>query len=326
MSDPILTVPTSTTPISLAQILMVDDDPNLLSAMQRALRKEFQITTARSGQEGIDLLKSTNFSVVVSDFRMPGMDGVAFLTAARKLQPHATRMLLTGYADLATAIKAVNEGQIFRLLTKPISTDDMQQALLNGVEQNRLVTAERELLSKTLLGSISVLFELLTRSSSAAVNRSMRLQLLVNRMAAYLQLTDLWQYEVAAMLSQVGYLLAPKDLLRKFYAGRELSHSEQEQLGDFLLTGRDLLMQIPRLETVAEMIGRQRWTFSLHAFSTDIAQRDTVNLGAQMMQTANEYETRLARGETHEQAIQKMLFAATLDSRLVQILDKVARK
>ncbi|MCB0117047.1 MAG: response regulator [Caldilineaceae bacterium] len=307
-------------------ILMVDDDANLLAGMKRAFRKQFVIVTAGSGEEGLQHLQSTPFAAVVSDFRMPAMDGVAFLTAARSVQPHATRILLTGYADLNTATGAINDGHIFRLLTKPVSAADMQKALQAAVEQNRLVTAERELLSKTLLGSIKVLLDLLGRSCPAAMKRSTRMQIIIRRMSTELGLSDLWQYEIAAMLSQVSYLLAPSALLHKFYSGRQLSSSEQQQMTDLLASGRTLLVQIPRLETVAEIIGRQQWVFSPHAFSIDIDQRDTITLGAQMLQTANEYEAQLARGQTHEQAIRNLHFTVTLDGKLVQVLDTVVKE
>lgn len=128
------------------RILLVDDEPHLLEAMRRNLRTEFDITPARSGAEAIDVLENKGpFAVLVSDLRMPGGGGVTVLRQACKLAPDTTRILLTGKADLESAIAIVNEGAIFRFLAKPCPPDVLLKTLEAAVEQNRLVTAEREL-------------------------------------------------------------------------------------------------------------------------------------------------------------------------------------
>ena len=102
------------------KILIVDDDPNLLAAVQRQLRKLYAIETAIGPEEGLKAISEQGpFAVIVSDYRMPVMDGIQFLSRVRQLAPDSVRMMLTGNADLQTAVDAVNEGSIFRLLTKP---------------------------------------------------------------------------------------------------------------------------------------------------------------------------------------------------------------
>jgi len=129
-----------------ARILMVDDEERVLEAMRRNLRTHFDITTAISGAAAIDVLEHKGpFAVLVSDLRMPGTGGVAVLRQARKLAPDTTRVLLTGKADLESAIAIVNEGAIFRFVTKPCPPDLLVRTLEAAVEQNRLVTAERAL-------------------------------------------------------------------------------------------------------------------------------------------------------------------------------------
>jgi signal transduction histidine kinase len=127
------------------KILLVDDDGNLLASYRRRLRGKFDLHTARDGQEGLEALRRIGpFAVVASDLRMQGMDGIQFLSHVRGVAPDSVRMLITGYADLQTAIKAVNKGNIFRLLTKPCPSDALTSALEAGVGQYRLVVAERE--------------------------------------------------------------------------------------------------------------------------------------------------------------------------------------
>ncbi len=102
------------------KVLCVDDEPRVLEALQRHLRERFEVLTATSGARAVDIIQQhKDLAVVVSDMRMPEMDGATLLRHARVLRPSAVRVLLTGQADMAAAIKAINEGQIFRFLTKP---------------------------------------------------------------------------------------------------------------------------------------------------------------------------------------------------------------
>ena len=143
------------------KILFVDDDPNILSAYTRTLHKRYRMATASGGEEALQIIQTDGpFAVVVSDMRMPGMDGVALLTHVRNFNPDTVRIMLTGNADMGTAIEAVNQGNIFRFLTKPCEPDDLALALDGAIKQYRLVTSERELLELTLKGSIDLLVEL----------------------------------------------------------------------------------------------------------------------------------------------------------------------
>lgn len=106
------------------KILCVDDDSNILQGYKRALRRDFDIFIAEGGLEALSIIeKEGPFAVVVSDMRMPVMDGVQFLSRVRDIAPETVRMMLTGNADQQTAIIAVNEGNIFRFLTKPCPPD-----------------------------------------------------------------------------------------------------------------------------------------------------------------------------------------------------------
>jgi len=121
-----------------------------VQALQRALRSEFHIEIAGGSEAGLQVLtRDGPFAVVVSDLRMPVMDGVQFLSRVKAVSPDSIRVMLTGQADLNAAIAAVNEGNIFRFLTKPCPPATMSKVLEASLEQYRLVTAERELLQNT---------------------------------------------------------------------------------------------------------------------------------------------------------------------------------
>ncbi|HSO63120.1 MAG TPA: SpoIIE family protein phosphatase [Desulfobacterales bacterium] len=127
------------------RVLFVDDDPKILAAFQRQLRKKVTIETVESGAEGLEALRRNGpFSVVVTDYCMPSMNGIEFLGRARKIAPETVRMLLTGSADLGAAIQAVNQGNIFRFLTKPCSPDNLLEAVQTGIYEYRRTHKERK--------------------------------------------------------------------------------------------------------------------------------------------------------------------------------------
>ena len=127
------------------RVLFVDDDPKILAAFQRQLRKKVTIETVESGAEGLEVLRRDGpFSLVVTDYCMPGMNGIEFLGRARQIAPETVRMLLTGSADLGSAIQAVNQGNIFRFLTKPCSPDNLLEAVQAGIHEYRRTHKERK--------------------------------------------------------------------------------------------------------------------------------------------------------------------------------------
>ena len=115
------------------------------------------------------------FAVIVADRSMPGMDGIQLLAKVKACSPNTVRMMLTGNADMQTAIDAVNEGHIFRFLTKPCPPESLTASLQAAIEQYRLITAERELLEKTLRGSVKVLCEVLSVVKPTAFGRASRI-------------------------------------------------------------------------------------------------------------------------------------------------------
>ena len=129
------------------KILVVDDEASVVAGLIRQFRKQFDIVPASGGREGLDLIKSSGpFAVVVSDFRMPEMDGVQFLAKVCEVSPDSVRIMLTGQADYSTSVNAVNEGRIFRFLSKPCPPEIFTNTINDAIEQHRLITAERELL------------------------------------------------------------------------------------------------------------------------------------------------------------------------------------
>ena len=145
------------------RILYVDDEANALAAFQRQLRKDFRISTALGGEQALRIVDQHGpFAVVVCDMQMPEMNGVDLLAEVHRRSPETVRVMLTGNADQKTAIAAVNEGRIFRFLTKPCERNTLVKTLNAAIEQYRLVTAERQLLEETLNGATKLVTDVLS--------------------------------------------------------------------------------------------------------------------------------------------------------------------
>ncbi len=237
------------------KILFVDDEVNVLAGYERTLRRRFTIETSESGEKGLEMIKRSGpYAVIVADMRMPQMDGIQFLSRVCTLTPNSVRMMLTGNADQQTAIDAVNEGRIFRFLTKPCDPGVLEKALLTGIEQYRLVTAEAELLEKTLTGSIKVLTDILAMADPKAFGRAIKLREYVREVLKELKVRNGWQIELAAMLSQIGQMAVPVEVLTKLRAGTPLTDPETEIMIRVPEIGQTLLSKIPRLDTVAQIV------------------------------------------------------------------------
>jgi response regulator RpfG family c-di-GMP phosphodiesterase len=166
-------------------------------------------------------------------------------------------MLLTGYTDLTAAIEAINQGNIFRFLTKPCETEVLAKAITAGIEQYRLITGERELLEKTLMGSIKVLTDVLSAASPETFGRSMRVAHCVRHIMAKVTLPSPWCMEAASTLSQLGCITLESDLMHRAYAGAVLTEEEQAGFNAHPSAAMELLKNIPRLESTSWIIGQQ---------------------------------------------------------------------
>ena len=308
----------------LEKILLVDDEPNVLLGYQRLLHGEFHTDTAVGAAAGLTAVQSKGpFAVVLSDMRMPEMDGIQFLTRVKTIAPESVRMMLTGYADVQTALSAVNEGNIFRFLTKPASKEVLTGALTAGITQYRLVTSEKELLENTLTGSLTVLAEVLSMASPAAFSRAMRLRRYVSHIAVKLALPNRWKFEIAAMLSQLGCVTMAPETIDAVYAGRTLPEKEQALYDTHPGIARDLLGSIPRMDAVAWMIAHQNSPTTVEGDITDRGMAD-MRLGADLLRVALIFDSSIRQGSSRTEAAHALKRRnKNLDSRILDALIEV---
>ena len=120
------------------KLLLVDDEPNVLRSINRLLRA-YDVTALTSPEEALSVAREIEFDLVISDFRMPGMDGVSFLTKFMKIQPDSIRIILTGHADLESAQTAINEANVYRFINKPWNNIELTDAVSSGLEHKHIL-------------------------------------------------------------------------------------------------------------------------------------------------------------------------------------------
>jgi response regulator RpfG family c-di-GMP phosphodiesterase len=274
------------------RMLCVDDEPHVLESLRDSLRRQFDVRTAGSGAEGLARLgeEPDAYAIVVSDMRMPVMPGSVFLREARNVAPDATRILLTGHADLEAAVSAVNDGRLFRFLTKPCPPDELLAACIDGLEQHRLKTAERVLLEQTLKGSVKALTDILALVNPAAFGRGARLREYMTRLATELALSDSWELEVSALLVHIGAVTLPPQTVDKLYAGADLTPGEQDMVERVPAATRRILEHIPRLEGVIATLD------NYHRPYRGLGAGRSLPLGSRMLRIALDYDALEAHG------------------------------
>jgi len=272
------------------RVLLVDDDPNILSAYTRTLRKRFRFDTAQGGEEALALLAGPEpYAVILSDMRMPGMDGIELLARAMALAPDSVRIMLTGNADQETAIEAVNRGNIFRFLTKPCDPETLALSLEAGIKQHQLVTAEKELVEGTLKGTLDLLVELLSIADPGAFSRAQALAPLAQKLAAVLALESAWVVGVAATLSQIGALTIPPGILGRVQAGEPVTEQERATVLRLPEISSGLIHHIPRMDAVAAAIRFMHKNYNGTGLPPGPQREEEIPLAARILKVASDY-------------------------------------
>ena len=288
------------------KILFVDDEPAVLDGYKRILHRDFELSTATGGEQALaEIHEHGPYSVVISDMRMPGMNGAQFLARVRQTAPDTIRMLLTGHADLNAAMDAVNEGNIFRFLTKPCEKEVLGKAITTGLVQYRLVTAEKELLENTLMGSIKVLTDVLAAASPEAFGRSKRIARYVRHLVTKFGLSSPWRFEAAAMLSQLGCVTLDPELVQAAYVGKSATPEDAARFAAHPEVARNLLVNIPRLEPVAWMISQQLIK-EVSQKSDASAWTGDILPGARMLKLAVAFDSLRTRGKSEKDAFAEL--------------------
>lgn len=289
------------------KVLLVDDDVNLLESFRRQLHKKAELVTAEGPKAGIEAAaRQGPFAVVISDYNMPVMNGVDMLRVIRHGSPDTVRVLLTGHADLEIAIQAVNEGNIFRLLTKPCPPETIVKVLIDAFRHHDLITAEKELLEKTLKGSVAVLCDLISLVKPDVFGRVSRILPFLRGVSKRMADPRPWETETAAMLSVVGFITLPDSLIRKVEKGQPLTDVELQQFQGHPAFGAKLVGKIPRMDDVAAIVAYQEKHFEGNGVPENAVQGEDIPLGARILKAVVDLDILLANGMPKAEAITKL--------------------
>jgi response regulator RpfG family c-di-GMP phosphodiesterase len=271
------------------RILFVDDEPALLAGLGRHLRGQFEFDTATSGAEALDLIGSKGpYAVLVTDMRMPNMDGLSLLDQVRTVAPDMIRLMLTGNTDQGTAVNAINKGQIFSFLNKPCQPDALKVALRQALRQYELVTAEKELLERTLTGAVGTMVDVLSTVHPLVFSRSMVVRELALEVARRAGACD-WIMDMAAMLAPIGWVTVPGDAAARVLALGDRANRDDRILAERVPeAGCRLLERIPRLEKVAQIVRYQAKRFDGGGIPRDDVGGERIPLEARILKICHD--------------------------------------
>lgn len=271
-------------------ILLVDDEENILNALNRTLRKEgYRILTATSGRTGVSIVEKERIALVLSDHRMPEMDGVEFLSEVKKRSPDTVRMMLTGYADMQAVLAAINRGEVYRFTTKPWNDEELRLILRDGIRQYEMIqqlwdlqelTQRQNLMLKDLNTSLErkvserteevgrlyadlernffdfvrVFTGLLELKSPYLGGRSKRVAALARRLAERMALPsdEVLNIEIASLLQDIGTLGFPDKILKKRES--DLDTVEKALIQQHPILGQSALIHIEKLKPACLLI------------------------------------------------------------------------
>jgi response regulator RpfG family c-di-GMP phosphodiesterase len=306
-------------------ILCVDDEPNILSSLRRLFRaRGYQILVAQSGQEGLEILKNEAVDLVISDMRMPEMDGTQFLELVRQQHPDCIRILLTGYSEVHSIIAAINRGEIHRYISKPWDENDILLVVKQAMERKYLLdeknrlerltqqqndelkdlnaslemkvqarTAElkqaNEKLKDNFLTSIKVFSSLIEMRGGKLSGHSRRVADLSRKIALRMQLdtaliSDIF---VAGLLVDIGKIGFSDDLL-----GLSMNQMNGDQLGVFhkhTIRAEQVLMPLEDLQSTAKSLRSQHERIDGKGFPDQLS-GDQIPIGAQILALTGDYD------------------------------------
>ncbi len=302
------------------KILIVDDEAANLRLLERLFRREYQVVSATSGAEALELLQTHDVALIISDQRMPGMTGIEFLKRAAEMRPHTVRIILTGYTDVNSLVEAINSGVVYKYVTKPWDNEDLRQTALRAVEhyktnrrqnelnvqnerlQAHLKTANQSLIrfvANTIYLKDESLHEHLRRTSNYAVAAGHRLEL---------DDAELKELSLAAFLHEVGRLSFSDESDAALAANGKNS---------FVGRAVQMLASVPELNNIVPAIRYQGRRFDGGGAATsgedspEAVSGERIPLFARIIAVADEYDLMTAppfaeKALSHDEAIEKL--------------------
>lgn len=312
--------------VEKSKILLVDDEINILEAFKRQLRNEFLIELADGPEMALRKLQNNgaSFAVIVADLQMPKMNGLDLLKEFRKRSPDIVRVMLTGNNDQRIAVQAVNESAIFRFLNKPCSSEDLGRVLQDAVTHHKLITAERDLLQNTLVGSIKLLTDILSMIDPKSFGESMKMRDRAKLIAGELNISAISDIELGSMLTNIGSIAIPMEVSVKVQAGQKLSPQETEIIERVPEVGKTLLSNISRLGHVSEIVYYQNKGYDGSGFPSGGAVGEKIPQGARIIKVLKDLGDLESDGLSARDAIVKLKTNLRVyDPKIIEVVSKL---
>lgn len=238
------------------KILIVDDEPDNLALLYRTLRGKYEIAKSTSPLQALEILKQEHFHCILSDHKMPEMDGVEFLKRSYDIAPDTMRLLVTAYTDAGILIDAINYAKIYRYIKKPYNPDELLLIVENALEYWQLKYDNSALvndLKELFAGTITAIVEALDAKDSYTLGRSRRVTFYAVKMAKALHLSDttVGKIELAGLLHDIGMIGVSDDILAKV---ERLTQDEYDEIKKHVHHSVRILDDIKQLADVVEII------------------------------------------------------------------------
>ncbi len=303
-------------------VLVVDDEETNRELLRDLLEAQgHQVTEAENGEQALQEVKESPPDVILLDVMMPGLDGFEVcrrLKADLETAPIPV-LLVTALKERSDRLTGIEAGAN-DFISKPVDTQDVifrvrnavyTMHLFHEVQENyervrKLEMEKGELLEKTLHGAVKTLTDILSLVSPSAFSQASRIKRYVQHIATRLELPDIWEFELAAMLSQIGCVTLPPKVLEKVYAGIVLSPDEQKMFSEYPEIGGSLLRSIPRLESISDMIKAQQQRFHRSTEGDDFQAEDRAALGGHILKVALDLDRLLAHDLEVEDALRQL--------------------
>lgn len=294
------------------KILLVDDEEDNLALLYRTLRQEYDILKTTSPVEALEILKENRVEIIISDHKMPEMDGVEFLKRSYDIVPEAIRLLVTAYSDSSILIDAINQGRIYRYIKKPWEPMELKITIQKAVEyavlrkeNDRLICDLKELFS----GTINAIIEALDAKDSFTLGRSRRVTYFALKMVNYfnLPMAEMGKLELAGLLHDIGMIGVSEEILNK---AETLTPDEFEAIKKHVDHGVKILEDIKQLKEVVEIIKFHHERFDGTGYPMGL-KGEEIPFSARIIAVADAYDSMISQrsyrnGLSHEEAIQRI--------------------
>ncbi len=312
-------------------LLLVDDEEDNLALLTRTFRSHYKLLKTTSPVEALELLKTNEVSVIVSDHKMPEMDGIEFLTKARAINPDVMRILVTAFSDANILIGSINEAKIFQYVKKPFDPHDLALVVQRAIDYRQLRIDNYMLindLKELFSGTIMAIIEALDAKDSFTLGRSRRVTFYSLKIAKALGLSEkeVSQIELAGLLHDIGMIGVSDDILNKT---EPLTEEEFQAVKEHVNHGVKILTDIKQLKDVVEIIKYHHERYDGSGYPLGLVGED-IPIGARIIALGDTYDSMISSRAYREalkpqEALEKIktLSYSQFDPKVVEAFSNV---